>query len=51
MNEFETLVFAENGFPIEDRLGKVKEALEPIFEGMREMYLGEYYEAIQRGAK
>jgi hypothetical protein len=51
MTEIETLVFAENGFPIEDRLGKVKEALEPIFEGMREKYLGEYYEAIQRGAK
>ena len=49
--ELETLVFAENGFPLEDRLGKVKEALEPIFEGMREKYLGEYYEAIERGAK
>lgn len=51
MENIETLVFAENGFPIEDRLGKVKEALEPIFEGMREKYLGEYYEAIERGAK
>lgn len=51
MSEIETLIFAENGFPIEDRLGKVKEALEPIFEGMREKYLGEYYEAIERGAK
>lgn len=51
MSEIETLVFAENGFPIEDRLGKVKETLEPIFEGMREKFLGEYYEAIQRGAK
>lgn len=51
MSEIETLVFAENGFPIEDRLGKVKEALEPIFEGMREKYLEEYYEAIERGAK
>ena len=49
--ELETLLFAENGFPLEDRLGKVKEALEPIFEGMREKYLGEYYEAIERGAK
>lgn len=51
METVETLIFAENGFPIEDRLGKVKEALEPIFEGMREKYLGEYYEAIARGAK
>ena len=51
MNEVETMIFAENGFPIEDRLGKVKETLEPIFEGLREKYLGEYYEAIQRGAK
>lgn len=51
MSEIETMIYAENGFPIEDRLGKVKEALEPIFEGMREKYLGEYYEAIERGAK
>jgi hypothetical protein len=27
METVETLVFAENGFPIEDRLGKVKETL------------------------
>lgn len=51
MSEIEMLMLDENGFPIEDRLGKVKEALEPIFEGMREKYLGEYYEAIKRGAK
>lgn len=51
METVETMIYAENGFPIEDRLGKVKEALEPIFEGMREKFLGEYYEAIQRGAK
>ena len=51
MSEIETLIYAENGFPIEDRLGKVKETLEPMFEGLREKYLGEYYEAIQRGAK
>lgn len=51
MAEMEMLMFAENGFPLEDRLGKVKEALEPIFEGMREKYLGECYEAIERGAK
>lgn len=51
MAEMEMLMFAENGFPIEDRLGKVKETLEPIFEGLREKYLGEYYQAIERGAK
>jgi hypothetical protein len=51
MENIETMIYAENGFPIEDRLGKVKEALEPIFEGLREKYLGEYYEAIERGAK
>jgi hypothetical protein len=51
MENIETLVFAENGFPLEDRLGKVKDALEPIFEGMRKKYLGEYYEALERGAK
>ena len=51
MENIETLLFAENGFPIEDRLGQVKETLEPIFDGLREKYLGEYYEAIERGAK
>lgn len=51
MENIETMIYAENGFPIEDRLGKVKEVLEPIFEGLREKYLGEYYEAIERGAK
>lgn len=51
MSEIEMLMFDENGFPIEDRLGKVKELLEPIFEGMIKKYLGEYYEALERGAK
>lgn len=51
METVETMIYAENGFPLEDRLGKVKETLEPIFEGLREKYLGEYYEAIERGAK
>lgn len=32
----ETLIFAENGFPIEDRLGKVKEVLEGAFEAKKE---------------
>lgn len=51
MSEFETLVFAENGFPIEDRLGKVKEALEPIFNDLNEKYLADYEYKISRGAK
>ena len=51
MSEFETLVFAENGFPIEDRLGKVKELLEETFEAKKEQYLEEYAELVARGAK
>ena len=51
MNEFETLVFAENGFPIEDRLGKVKEALEPMFTDLKEKYWQEYLDMVERGAK
>lgn len=51
MSEFETLIFAENGFPIEDRLGKVKEALEPIFNELNEKYLADYEYKTSRGAK
>lgn len=51
MSEFETLVFAENGFPIEDRLGKVKEALEPMFTDLKEKYWQEYLDMVDRGAK
>lgn len=51
MENIETLVFAENGFPIEDRLGKVKEALEPIFNDLNEKYLAEYEYKISRGVK
>ena len=51
MENIETLVFAENGFPIEDRLGKVKEALEPIFKGLNEKYLADYAYKTSRGAK
>jgi hypothetical protein len=51
MENIETLVFAENGFPIEDRLGKVKEALEPIFEAQKEKYLAEYEDMLSRGVK
>ena len=51
MNEIEMLVIAENGFPIEDRLGKVKETLEGAFEAKKEQYLEEYAEMVSRGAK
>ena len=51
MSEIETLVFDENGFPIEDRLGKVKEALEPIFNDLNEKYLADYEYKTSRGAK
>lgn len=51
MSEFETMIYAENGFPIEDRLGKVKETLEPIFDDIKQRYLEEYYGAIEKGAK
>jgi hypothetical protein len=51
MSEFETMIYAENGFPLEDRLGKVKETLEPIFEDIKQRYLEEYYGAIEKGAK
>jgi len=51
MSEIETMIFAENGFPIEDRLGKVKETLEGTFEAKKEQYLEEYAELVARGAK
>ena len=51
MSEIEMLMFDENGFPIEDRLGKVKEALEPIFNDLNEKYLAGYEYKTSRGAK
>ena len=51
MENIETLIFAENGFPLEDRLGKVKEALEPIFNDLNEKYLADYEYKTSRGAK
>ena len=51
MSEIEMLMFDENGFPIEDRLGKVKEALEPIFNDLNEKYLADYEYKTSRGAK
>jgi hypothetical protein len=51
MSEIETMIYADNGFPIEDRLGKVKEALEPIFNDLNEKYLADYEYKTSRGAK
>ena len=51
MSEIETMIYAENGFPIEDRLGKVKEELEPIFNDLNEKYLADYEYKTSRGAK
>ena len=51
MREIETMIFADNGFPIEDRLGKVKEALEPIFNDLNEKYIADYEYKTSRGAK
>lgn len=51
MAEMEMLMFAENGFPLEDRLGKVKEALEPMFTDLKEKYWQEYLDMVERGAK
>ena len=51
MSEIETMIFAENGFVIEDRLGKVKEALGEVFHEMQDKYSAEYLDLISRGAK
>jgi hypothetical protein len=51
MENIETMIYANNGFPIEDRLGKVKEALEPIFNDLNEKYLADYEYKTSRGAK
>lgn len=51
MSEFETLVFAENGFPIESRFEKVKSELETMLDGMKQKYLDEYCKLLEAGAK
>ena len=51
MSEIEMLMFDENGFPIEDRLGKVKEALGEVFHELQDKYSAEYLDLISRGAK
>ena len=51
MENIETLVFAENGFPIEDRLVKVMETLGAKFYELNDRYLAEYNTMIEKGAK
>jgi hypothetical protein len=51
MSEFETLVFAENGFPIEDRLGKVKEALGALLYEKKDRFIAEYNDERASGNK
>ena len=51
MSEIEMLMFDENGFPIEDRLGKVKEALEPLFTNMQDKFWKEYEKQVEKGMK
>ena len=52
MNEtIETLIFAENGFPIEDRLGKVKTALAILFEVKKKRFEEEYEYEKNNGNK
>ncbi|MBO7230095.1 MAG: hypothetical protein J6V20_01610 [Bacteroidaceae bacterium] len=51
MENIETLVFAENGFPLEDRLGKVMETLGAKFYELNDRYLAEYNTMIEKGAK
>ena len=51
MSEFETLVFAENGFPIEDRLRKVKETLGELLYEKKERFIAEYNEEKSGGNK
>lgn len=51
MENIETLVFDENGFPIEDRLGKVKEALEPLFTNTQDKFWKEYEKQVEKGMK
>lgn len=51
MNEIETMIFAENGFPIEDRLGKIKECLSEDFEKKKREYYEEYVKILRTGAR
>ena len=51
MSEFETMIFAENGFPIEDRLGKVKETLGELLYEKKERFIAEYIAEKSGGNK
>ena len=49
--DIRTTIFAENGFPIEDRLGEIKEKLEKIFKAKMQQYRDDYEKAKLEGAK
>lgn len=51
MSEIETLLFAENGFPIEDRLGKVKETLGALLYEKKDRFIAEYNDERASGNK
>ena len=51
MSEIETLVFAENGFPIEDRLGEVKTALTILLDVKKKRFEDEYELEKKNGNK
>lgn len=49
--DIRTTIFAENGFPIEDRLGEIKEKLDKIFNAKMQQYRDDYEKAKSEGAK
>lgn len=50
-DNLEIYIFAENGFPIEDRLSKIIDELTPIFDGKKDKYFAEYRKRLEAGAK
>lgn len=51
MSEIEMLMFDENGFPIEDRLGKVKETLGALLYEKKDRFIAEYNDERANGNK
>lgn len=49
--DIRTTIFAENGFPIEDRLGEIKEKLGKTFNDKMQQYRDDYEKAKSEGAK
>lgn len=47
MDNSEITIYAENGFPIEDRLSVVKKQLEPKLKVKADQYRDEYYQALR----